>query len=102
MIFKNQRLAYLDLSKNNIGPSGAKIIAKILKEEATHLRYLDLSGNDFQHDSNSINQLSQGLKMQRDLFHLCIDASSIKSMNKVYKASEYITALLTVNFILNI
>ncbi len=43
----------IDLSKNNIGPRLAAMIGKKMKDEVSHIQWIDLTQNDFYSDNNS-------------------------------------------------
>jgi len=55
-------IRFIDLSKNNIGPKLANAIGKKLKDEVTHIQWIDLTQNAFYQDSTALSMIIQGLK----------------------------------------
>ena len=51
------------------------LIAKLLKDSQSSLKWLDLSRNKFHQDPKVIAMLCSGLKNQKELFHLSMDTS---------------------------
>lgn len=76
-IFDNKKITKLDLSKNEIGKKGCLMIANSLKSKNKHLQWLDISRNNFSYEQQAIAMLELGLREQKNLYHLCIDMSSI-------------------------
>lgn len=76
-LIANTSIKCLDLSKNNIGPKLASQIGKRLKDEVTHIQWLDLTQNEFYNDNPSNSLIVQGLKKQLKLMHvgLCISTA---------------------------
>jgi hypothetical protein len=61
-IFTITNIKCIDLSKNTIGPKLAAQIGKKLKDEVSHIQWIDLTQNEFYSDSNSNSLIVQGLK----------------------------------------
>ncbi len=55
------KIKCIDLSNNNIGKLGM-MIGKKLKDECTHIQWIDLTQNQFYGDFNANNMILQGLK----------------------------------------
>jgi hypothetical protein len=47
----NPNIKCIDLSKNNIGPRLANAIGRKLKDEVTHIQWIDLTQNEFYNDN---------------------------------------------------
>jgi Ran GTPase-activating protein (RanGAP) involved in mRNA processing and transport len=50
-------IRFIDLSKNNIGPKLANAIGKKLKDEVTHIQWIDLTQNAFYQDSTALSMI---------------------------------------------
>ena len=69
MIFDNKQITNIDLSQNLIKKLGMAI-GKKLKDECTHVTWLDLTQNDFDHDQQTISMIINGLKKQKELIYV--------------------------------
>lgn len=101
ILLKNDRLKNIDLSNNNIGKQGGMLIAKMLRYGNLNLEWLDISRNNFHHHSNVITRITEGLRFQKNLYHLAMDTSPVTTINlenteKEFHSSEKITNLLLV------
>jgi hypothetical protein len=102
MLFQNERIVNIDLSRNNIGRAGGLLIGKLLRESEKSLHWLDLSRNKFHQDPKVIASICAGLKQQKELFHLSLDTSMkpgyLPEEVQSFRSSEKITLLLLVKF----
>ena len=99
MIFMNTRIVMLNLSGNNIGKQGGMLLGRIFKERDPFLEWLDISRNDFHHYPAVTNSIINGLKSQKNLFHLTMDVSPVTSDNETidnFKSSDKVSTLLAV------
>ena len=60
-LFSINKIKCIDLSKNNMQKLGG-MIGKKLKDECTHIQWLDLTQNDFFSDQVANGAIIQGLK----------------------------------------
>jgi hypothetical protein len=77
-IFDNKKIAAIDLSKNLLKKTAASIGRK-LKDECTHVTWIDLTQNDFESDSNSITTILIGLKKQSKLFYVGLSTRGLQT-----------------------
>lgn len=75
-LFSFTNLKCIDLSKNAIGPKLATSIGKKLKDEVTHIQWLDLTQNEFFSDNGANSLVVQGLKKQTRLLFAGLSLSS--------------------------
>jgi len=68
-LFSITKVKCIDLSKNNMQKLGG-MIGKKLKEECTHIQWLDLTQNDFFFDSIANGAIIHGLKRQTNLLYV--------------------------------
>lgn len=68
-IFSIPKIKCIDLSNNLMCKLGAQI-GKKLKDECTHVQWLDLTQNDFYNDNNANSLITQGLKKQTSLIYV--------------------------------
>jgi hypothetical protein len=68
-VFDNTKISSIDLSKNNLKKT-ALLIGRKLKDEYSHIIWLDLTQNDFDGDAVTTNSILNGLKKQKDLFYV--------------------------------
>lgn len=74
-LFNITNVKCIDLSKNAIGPRLASMIGKKLKDEVSHIQWLDLTQNEFYHDNASNSLLVQGFKKQLKLIYVGLTIS---------------------------
>ena len=60
------KIRFLDLSCNSMNKLGFQIGRK-LRDEVTHIQWLDLTQNDFAFDTNANTTVIQGFKKQSNL-----------------------------------
>ncbi|CDW87985.1 UNKNOWN [Stylonychia lemnae] len=68
-IFSIVKIRCIDLSKNNMVKLGG-MIGKKLKDEVTHIQWIDLTQNDFFNDNPGNSLIVQGLKKQANLVYV--------------------------------
>ena len=61
-LFTITNIKCIDLSKNEIGPKLGSAIGKKMKDEISHIQWLDLTQNEFYHDFGANSLIIQGLK----------------------------------------
>lgn len=72
----------IDLSKNNMQKLGG-MIGKKIKEECTHIQWIDLTQNQFYNDNTANNMILQGLRRQTSLVYVGLTVSSSVSESLV-------------------
>ena len=75
-LFEIDKLQYIDLSDNNLNKLGAQI-GKKLRDEITHIKWIDLTQNDFFHDTQALSMIIQGLKKQVALNYVGLSVSGL-------------------------
>jgi hypothetical protein len=68
-LFDQQKVRSIDLSQNCLRKTAAAI-GKKLKDEITHIFWLDLTQNEFDNDFNTHVNIINGLKKQKELIHI--------------------------------
>lgn len=82
------------------------LLAKMLRYGNLDLEWLDISRNDFHYHPNVITRIVEGLRFQKDLYHLSMDTSPSSTINledpeREFDSSEKITNLLLVKIPFN-
>jgi hypothetical protein len=75
-IFNIKTIKNLDLSCNNIAKLGQAIGRKI-KDEVTHFSWIDLTQNDFLHDTRANADIIAGLKKQKCLAYAGLSCEGV-------------------------
>jgi Leucine-rich repeat (LRR) protein len=68
-IFDNKSITTIDLSQNFMKKLGMDI-GKKLKDECSHVTWIDLTQNDFDYDLATVAMIINGLKKQKDLIYI--------------------------------
>lgn len=68
-IFDNKSITTIDLSQNLMKKLGMDI-GKKLKDECSHVTWIDLTQNDFDYDLATVAMIINGLKKQKDLIYI--------------------------------
>ena len=68
-IFDNKSITTIDLSQNFMKKLGMDI-GKKLKDECSHVTWIDLTQNDFDYDLATVAMIINGLKKQKDLIYV--------------------------------
>ena len=68
-IFDNKSITTIDLSQNFMKKLGMEI-GKKLKDECSHVTWIDLTQNDFDYDLATVAMIINGLKKQKDLIYI--------------------------------
>jgi len=68
-LFDVTKIKAVDLSHNNLRQLGLQI-GKKLRDEVSHISWVDLTMNDFDNDTQTVNTLIQGLKKQTRIIYV--------------------------------
>lgn len=90
-LFSLVNLKCIDLSKNNIGPRLGAQIGKKMKDEVTHVQWIDLTQNEFYSDNNANSMVIQGLKKQAKLIYVGLTISGTSHANLI---DQYVKLLM--------
>lgn len=72
-IFNIKSIVNIDLSQNLIKKLGADI-GKKMRDECSHIQWIDLTQNDFDRDPPTITLILNGLKKQKELIYVGLSA----------------------------
>lgn len=75
-LFTIEKLQYIDLSNNNMNKLGG-LIGKKLRDDVKHIKWLDLTQNDFFHDNQALSVIIQGLKKQEALNYVGLSVTGL-------------------------
>jgi hypothetical protein len=77
-IFTIEKLQYIDLSVNQMSKLGL-MIGKKMRDEVNHIKWIDLTQNDFYNDNTANSTIIAGLKKQSHLVHAGLSVKGIYS-----------------------
>ena len=68
----------IDLSFNNLKALGLQI-GKKLRDEIMHITWLDMTMNDFDNDTATVNALVSGMKKQAKMIYVGLTVQNVQS-----------------------
>ena len=77
-LFDMIKVKAIDLSFNNLKALGLQI-GKKLRDEIMHITWLDMTMNDFDNDTATVNALVSGMKKQAKMIYVGLTVQNVQS-----------------------